>query len=147
MSRSLTAGSGPGRRFSSESLFPGTGAFQPPDPESPRPGVTTFMRWVTTRPGTGPAAAWMHRRVFARSREASRGRASADPGPGGARHARPGLLVLALSRGVTTLSMLQSLVGPVLGTIAGRLPVSAAAARWVLTANLLAAAVLTPVLG
>jgi predicted MFS family arabinose efflux permease len=60
---------------------------------------------------------------------------------------RPGLLVLALALGVTTLSLLQSLVVPVLGTIADQLDVSAGAAGWVLTANLLAAAVLTPVLG
>jgi predicted MFS family arabinose efflux permease len=60
---------------------------------------------------------------------------------------RPALLVLTLAVGVTTLSMLQSLVVPVLGAIAARLDVSAAAAGWVLTANLLAAAVLTPVLG
>ncbi|WP_448626658.1 MFS transporter [Geodermatophilus sp. URMC 64] len=57
------------------------------------------------------------------------------------------MLVLALSVGVTTLSMLQSLVVPVLPTIAAELDVSTAAAGWVLTANLLAAAVLTPVLG
>jgi MFS family permease len=61
--------------------------------------------------------------------------------------ARPGLLLLTLSLGVTTLSLLQSLVVPVLGAISGQLEVSAAAAGWVLTANLLAAAVLTPVLG
>jgi predicted MFS family arabinose efflux permease len=60
---------------------------------------------------------------------------------------RPGLLVLALALGVTTLSLLQSLVVPVLGAIATQLHVSAGAAGWVLTANLLAAAVLTPVLG
>jgi predicted MFS family arabinose efflux permease len=60
---------------------------------------------------------------------------------------RPGLLVLALALGVTTLSLLQSLVVPVLGLIRQQLDVSAAAAGWVLTANLLAAAVLTPVLG
>lgn len=60
---------------------------------------------------------------------------------------RPGLLVLALALGVTTLSLLQSLVVPVLGTIEDQLDVSAGAAGWVLTANLLAAAVLTPVLG
>ena len=60
---------------------------------------------------------------------------------------RPGLLVLALSLGVTTLSLLQVLVIPVLGTIAEQLRVSPGAAGWVLTANLLAAAVLTPVLG
>ncbi len=57
------------------------------------------------------------------------------------------LLVLALSLGVTTLSLLQSLVVPVLGVIQDQLDVSSAAAGWVLTANLLAAAVLTPVLG
>ncbi|MFD2090014.1 MFS transporter [Blastococcus deserti] len=60
---------------------------------------------------------------------------------------RPGLLVLALALGVTTLSLLQSLVVPVLGTIEDQLGVSPGAAGWVLTANLLAAAVLTPVLG
>jgi predicted MFS family arabinose efflux permease len=60
---------------------------------------------------------------------------------------RPGLLILALALGVTTLSLLQSLVVPVLGTIQQQLGVSAGAAGWVLTANLLAAAVLTPVLG
>jgi len=59
----------------------------------------------------------------------------------------PGLLVLALALGVTSLSLLQTLVVPVLGTIAEQLGVSPAAAGWVLTANLLAAAVLTPVLG
>ncbi|TKJ16557.1 MFS transporter [Blastococcus sp. CCUG 61487] len=57
------------------------------------------------------------------------------------------LLVVALSLVVTTLSLLQSLVIPVLDRIATQLDVSAAAAGWVLTANLLAAAVLTPVLG
>ncbi|MGY1686918.1 MFS transporter [Geodermatophilus sp. SYSU D00867] len=60
---------------------------------------------------------------------------------------RPALLVLTLSLGVTTLSLLQSLVVPVLGPIGEQLGVSPAAAGWVLTANLLAAAVLTPVLG
>ena len=56
-------------------------------------------------------------------------------------------MVLALSLGVTTLSLLQTLVVPVLGNIQQQLDISAAAAGWVLTANLLAAAVLTPVLG
>ena len=60
---------------------------------------------------------------------------------------RPGLLILALALGVTTLSLLQSLVVPILGTIGQQLHVSPGAAGWVLTANLLAAAVLTPVLG
>jgi predicted MFS family arabinose efflux permease len=60
---------------------------------------------------------------------------------------RPGQLVVALAVGVTTLSLLQSLVVPVLGTIEDQLEISPGAAGWVLTANLLAAAVLTPVLG
>ena len=55
--------------------------------------------------------------------------------------------MLALALGVTTLSLLQSLVVPVLGTIQHQLDISASAAGWVLTANLLAAAVFTPVLG
>ncbi|RBY92968.1 MFS transporter [Blastococcus sp. TF02A-30] len=71
--------------------------------------------------------------------------ATRTPAPGTA--VRPWLLVLALSLGVTTLSLLQSLVVPVLGAIAEQLDVSPGAAGWVLTANLLAAAVLTPVLG
>lgn len=73
---------------------------------------------------------------------------TAAPDPAGAgRTVRPGLLVLALALGVTTLSLLQSLVVPVLGAVEEQLDVSAGAAGWVLTANLLAAAVLTPVLG
>ncbi|MCA0145907.1 MFS transporter [Blastococcus sp. LR1] len=61
--------------------------------------------------------------------------------------ARPAALVVALSLGVTTLSLLQSLVVPSLGRIEDQLGISPGAAGWVLTANLLAAAVLTPVLG
>ena len=75
------------------------------------------------------------------------GRAAEDARPGPVPGVRPGGLLLALSVGVTTLSLLQSLVVPVLGAIAVQLHVSAAAAGWVLTANLLAAAVTTPVLG
>ncbi|MGY1605207.1 MFS transporter [Geodermatophilus sp. SYSU D00815] len=77
-------------------------------------------------------------------------RADEAPGSGaphGTRAPRPLLLVLTLAAGVTTLSLLQSLVVPVLPAIAAQLSVSPGAAGWVLTANLLAAAVLTPVLG
>src|SRR5918993_27398 len=80
----------------------------------------------------------------------SRGLIDGVPRPDGAvggTAVRPGLLVLALGLGVTTLSLLQSLVVPVLGSIEDQLGVSPGAAGWVLTANLLAAAVLTPVLG
>ncbi|MGY1712238.1 MFS transporter [Geodermatophilus sp. SYSU D00758] len=63
------------------------------------------------------------------------------------RPVRPVLLVATLALGTTALSLLQSLVVPVLPTIADQLGVSPTAAGWVLTANLLAAAVSTPVLG
>ncbi len=55
--------------------------------------------------------------------------------------------MLALALGITTMSLLQSLVVPVLGPIGAQLGVSPTAAGWLLTANLLAAAVFTPVLG
>ncbi|MGY1638995.1 MFS transporter [Geodermatophilus sp. SYSU D00742] len=58
-----------------------------------------------------------------------------------------GPLVGTLALGTTALSLLQSLVVPVLDAIGDQLGVSPAAAGWVLTANLLAAAVSTPVLG
>ncbi|MCO7220689.1 MFS transporter [Klenkia sp. PcliD-1-E] len=60
---------------------------------------------------------------------------------------RAGVLVLTLALAVTTLSLLQSLVVPMLPVIGAQLGVGAGAAGWVLTANLLAAAVLTPVIG
>ena len=85
--------------------------------------------------------AWCHREVSAGAETSPSGAAAP------ARPPRPALLVLTLSLAVTTLSLLQSLVVPVLGPIGEQLGVSPAAAGWVLTANLLAAAVLTPVLG
>ena len=63
------------------------------------------------------------------------------------RSPRPGVLVAVLALGTTALSLMQSLVVPLLPTIGDQLGISANAAGWVLTANLLAAAVATPVLG
>ena len=63
------------------------------------------------------------------------------------RSPRPGVLVAVLALGTTALSLMQSLVVPLLPAIGEQLGVSANAAGWVLTANLLAAAVATPVLG
>jgi MFS family permease len=60
---------------------------------------------------------------------------------------RTGLLIVALAVTVANLALLQTLVVPVLTMIAQQLDASLAAVAWVLTANLLAAAVLTPVLG
>lgn len=97
------------------------------------------MPVTALRPGSEVRAAhdaWSDRRVPDRPQPSVQG---------GARGAV--LLVFALSLVVTTLSLLQSLVVPVLDRIADQLDVSAGAAGWVLTANLLAAAVLTPVLG
>jgi MFS family permease len=58
-----------------------------------------------------------------------------------------GLLISGLALAVLTLSLLQTLVVPVLSDISTQLHTSLTAVGWVLTANLLSAAVLTPVLG
>jgi MFS family permease len=55
--------------------------------------------------------------------------------------------MVGLAVTVANLSLLQTLVVPVLSMIAQQLDTSLSAVSWVLTANLLAAAVLTPVLG
>ncbi|GIF72983.1 MFS transporter [Asanoa siamensis] len=64
---------------------------------------------------------------------------------GAARHG--GLLVLYLSLGGLAFAVLQSLVAPALSTIGRDLGVSTADASWVITAYLLSASVLTPILG
>ena len=56
-------------------------------------------------------------------------------------------IVLFLSLGGLSFAVLQSLVAPALGTIGKDLGVATADASWVLTAYLLSAAVLTPILG
>jgi MFS family permease len=62
-------------------------------------------------------------------------------------HARPGVLVAGLSVVVLTVAVLQTAVVPVLGIIAHQLHVSTVAASWAVTANLLAAAAATPLIG
>ena len=57
------------------------------------------------------------------------------------------LIVIYLSLGGLSFSVLQSLVAPALSTIGGELDVATADASWILTAYLLSAAVLTPILG
>jgi MFS family permease len=61
--------------------------------------------------------------------------------------ARPGLLVAGLSVVVLTVAVLQTAVVPVLGIIAHQLNASTVAASWAVTANLLAAAAATPLIG
>jgi MFS family permease len=61
--------------------------------------------------------------------------------------ARPGLLIAGLSVVVLTVAVLQTAVVPVLGIIAHQLNASMVAASWAVTANLLAAAAATPLIG
>lgn len=63
------------------------------------------------------------------------------------RHANTTLVVLYLSLGGLSFAILQSLVAPALPAIAGDLHTSTGNVSWVLTAYLLAASVLTPILG
>ncbi|MCT7660024.1 MFS transporter [Mycobacterium deserti] len=60
---------------------------------------------------------------------------------------RPRLLVAGLSIVVLTVAVLQTAVVPVIGVIADQLDVSTVAVSWTVTANLLAAAAATPLLG
>jgi MFS family permease len=58
-----------------------------------------------------------------------------------------GVLVAALSLAALTVALLQTAVVPVLGIIAHQLNVSSVAVSWAVTANLLAAAAATPLIG
>lgn len=60
---------------------------------------------------------------------------------------RARILVPALCFITATIAVMQTVVVPIVGTIRDQLGVSTTAVSWVLTANLLAAAVTTPVLG
>ena len=63
------------------------------------------------------------------------------------RHANTTLVVLFLSLGGLSFAVLQSLVAPALSTIATDLHTSTGDISWIMTAYLLAASVLTPILG
>lgn len=67
--------------------------------------------------------------------------------PGAPARVRGGRVVAALCFSVMTLSILQAAVVPVIPTMSRQLGIGPTAVGWVLTANLLAAAVTTPVLG
>lgn len=73
--------------------------------------------------------------------------AATAPAASAARTRHPGVLVAALSFAAMVGAMLQTLVVPVLGAIGARLDAGAGDISWVLTANLLAAAVMTPLFG
>jgi predicted MFS family arabinose efflux permease len=63
---------------------------------------------------------------------------------GGARHA---LILAVLAIAGTTFALLQAVVVPALPSIQHALGASSSGAAWILTANLLSTAVLTPILG
>jgi EmrB/QacA subfamily drug resistance transporter len=65
----------------------------------------------------------------------------------GAARGRGTAIILFLSLGGLSFAVLQSLVAPALGTIGSDLGVATTDASWVLTAYLLSASVLTPILG
>jgi EmrB/QacA subfamily drug resistance transporter len=71
----------------------------------------------------------------------------AGPAAGVDRRANSTLLVLYLSLGGLAYAVLQSLVAPALSTIGRELNASTADTSWVITAYLLSASVLTPILG
>jgi MFS family permease len=73
--------------------------------------------------------------------------ASARSPETGARYPRPRLLVAALSLVALTVAVLQTAVVPILGIIAQPLHESSVAVSWAVTANLLAAAASTPLIG
>jgi MFS family permease len=68
---------------------------------------------------------------------------SAEP----VRGARPGLILAALVLAMLAFTVVQTSVVPILPTLASAYHLTTATVSWVMTANLLAAAVLTPLLG
>ena len=66
---------------------------------------------------------------------------------GSVTRARPAVTFGVLALGVATFALLQSLVIPVLTTVQHQLHTTQAAVTWVLTAYLLSASVMTPILG
>lgn len=65
----------------------------------------------------------------------------------GVPHPRPRLLIAALSLVALTVAVLQTAVVPILGVIAHQLNASSVSVSWAVTANLLAAAASTPLIG
>ena len=63
------------------------------------------------------------------------------------RGAKPGLILTALVLAMLAFTVVQTSVVPILPTLAGAYHLTTATVAWVMTANLLAAAVLTPLLG
>ncbi len=79
--------------------------------------------------------------------ESSLSTPATHPAPTAGERSGGGMLILYLSLGGLAFAVLQSLVAPALPVLAQDLGVTTADASWVLTAYLLAASVLTPILG
>ncbi|WP_433158138.1 MFS transporter [Kribbella sp. CA-247076] len=72
---------------------------------------------------------------------------TAQPRSSTTRRPSPGATFAVLAAGVLSFAMLQSLIAPVLPTIQAELHTSQRLVTWVLTANLLSAAIFTPIVG
>src|SRR5579875_3340430 len=110
--------------------------------ESRRPPAPTGAgrRFGRDRPGTRSPA------------RMSQSTHTAVPEPGApaardARHPRPAALLGALTLSVLAFSVVQTSIVPILPALAARFAVSTSDVAWLMTANLLAAAVFTPLLG
>lgn len=73
--------------------------------------------------------------------------AAPSPAQDSAAGTRPGLILTALVLAMLAFTVVQTSVVPILPTLASAYHLTTAAVAWVMTANLLAAAVLTPLLG
>src|SRR6266702_2960896 len=74
-------------------------------------------------------------------------RAAQAPSAEPVRGAKPGLILTALVLAMLAFTVVQTSVVPILPTLASAYHLTTATVSWVMTANLLAAAVLTPLLG
>lgn len=76
-----------------------------------------------------------------------RGEARADEARAAGSSARPGLVLGALVLAMMAFTVVQTSVVPILPTLGEAFHLTTATVSWMMTANLLAAAVLTPLLG
>lgn len=73
--------------------------------------------------------------------------AQTEPQESAGPHPRPGLLLAALTLAMLAFALVQTSIVPILPDLAVRFSVSTSDIAWMMTANLLAAAVFTPLLG
>src|SRR5439155_12893980 len=103
----------------------------------------------TSSPATSGSSGWPG---HDNRKQAAHPRAGQEPGRAGGRMTRtlpggPNATLAILSAAVTSYTIGQSLLGPVLPTLQAELHTSATNATWVLTSYLLSSAVWTPIFG